>query len=225
LFSGSLVLFVEFLRKVWVIIAGIILPSEQGKSSTSSGRPIGDEYYSIARKLEFMDLHGIDKSIISSANPWLDFLSGREQVDAACLLNDELTVMCDESGGRIAGFGLLPLSDIDASVEEIKRIAAVGKLKGVIIGTKAGDRTRISCHVNYPVDHPDLVPLCQALSLSGLVAFVHTHYGVGDSESLFGDQSGHVLPLALGFPFETTTAISRLILSGIRVGSNLSRRL
>lgn len=160
-----------------------------------------------------MDLHGFDKSIISSPNPWLDFLDGKEQVDAACMLNDELTKMCDESGGRIAGFGLLPLSEIEASVEEVKRISSIGKLKGFIIGTKAGDRT---------LDHPDLIPLWKALVESGLVSFVHPHYGVGDD---YGDSSGHVLPLALGFPFETTTAIARLILSGMRLSHFSLRRL
>jgi len=55
------------------------------------------------------------------------------------------------------------------------------------------------------------------------MAFIHPHYGIG--KDLYGEQeNGHVLPLALGFPFETTIvspfwkfadkAISRLILAG-----------
>jgi hypothetical protein len=37
-----------------------------------------------------------------------------------------------------------------------------------------------------------------------LVVFIHPHYGV--DSSAWGDKdNGHVLPLALGFPFETTT--------------------
>ena len=42
--------------------------------------------------------------------------------------------------------------------------------------------------------------------------FVHPHYGLGN-EAL-GDY-GHAMPLALGFPFETTASIARLILSGV----------
>lgn len=64
----------------------VILPDED-KGSTALGRPIGDEYWNIDRKLEFMDLHGIDVSIVSTANPWLDFLSGPEQILAATKLN------------------------------------------------------------------------------------------------------------------------------------------
>lgn len=41
--------------------------------------------------------------------------------------------------------------------------------------------------------------------------FLHPHYGVGNEH--YGD-AGHSLFLALGFPFETTVCVSRLIVSG-----------
>lgn len=42
----------------------------------------------------------------------------------------------------------------------------------------------------------------------------HPHYGI--EGAAFGEKdNGHVLPLALGFPMETTIAITRLILSGL----------
>lgn len=35
------------------------------------------------------------------------------------------------------------------------------------------------------------------------MVFIHPHYGIG--KDLYGEQeNGHVLPLALGFPFETS---------------------
>ncbi len=40
---------------------------------------------------------------------------------------------------------------------------------------------------------------------------MHPHYGVGNEH--YAD-AGHALFLALGFPFETTVAVSRLIVSG-----------
>lgn len=42
----------------------VILPGEDKESSTKKGRPLGDEYWNVERKLEFMDLHGIDVSVI-----------------------------------------------------------------------------------------------------------------------------------------------------------------
>ena len=42
----------------------IILPDEDQAHSTSSGRPIGPEYYDVNVKLSFMKLHSIDVSVI-----------------------------------------------------------------------------------------------------------------------------------------------------------------
>lgn len=53
------------------------------------------------------------------------------------------------------------------------------------------------------LDDNDLEPVWEALAREKLVVFLHPHYGV---EAAWGEKdNGHVLPLALGFPFETTT--------------------
>jgi len=63
------------------------------------------------------------------------------------------------------------------------------------------------------LDDEALDPVWAALE-NGLVVFIHPHYGV--DEKAWGDKdNGHVLPLALGFPFETTIATTRLILAGV----------
>lgn len=54
----------------------IILPGEDKENTTSSGRVIGREYWDVSAKIQFMDNHRIQTSIVSLANPWLDFLSG-----------------------------------------------------------------------------------------------------------------------------------------------------
>jgi len=56
----------------------IILPDEEADTSTSAGRPIGGEFHEVKRKLAFMDHHGIAVSVISSANPWIDFVEPDE---------------------------------------------------------------------------------------------------------------------------------------------------
>jgi len=42
----------------------IILPDEDKAQSTSSGRPVGPEYYDLNVKLSFMKQHKIDISVI-----------------------------------------------------------------------------------------------------------------------------------------------------------------
>jgi predicted TIM-barrel fold metal-dependent hydrolase len=122
----------------------------------------------------------------------------------AGLLNQDLQNWCLEYP-RLYGFAVLPTLSIQGSIQEIDRISTMSKIKGVIMGTHG---------IGKGLDDPELEPLFSKIEQSGLVIFLHPHYGI--PKETFGEASnGHVLPLALGFPFETTIAISRLILTGI----------
>ncbi|KZT29337.1 amidohydrolase 2 [Neolentinus lepideus HHB14362 ss-1] len=183
------------------------------ENEPSGGRPVGPQYWDRDEKLSFMDKHGIDISIVSTANPWLDFLSPAEAPSIAESLNADLESYCStapsfSSLSRLYGFGLLPLlPSVPASVllRIIDQIASLPHLKGVIMGTRG---------LGKGLDDEALEPVWEALAREGLVVFLHPHYGIPSSE--WGErENGHVLPLALGFPFETTIATTRLILSGV----------
>ena len=179
----------------------LILPNEDADSSTSAGRPIGSEYWDGARKVAFMDRHGIAVSVISPANPWLDFLADAGQV--ATGINEDIEAMCSASHGRLYGMGLLPMRDPVAAADELGRIAGLAHLRGAVIGTTGAGRG---------LDDNALDPVWAAAERFGLIMFVHPHYGLGN-EALSG--YGHAMKLALGFPFETTAAVTRLILGGV----------
>ncbi|KAF7731787.1 hypothetical protein EC973_008302 [Apophysomyces ossiformis] len=184
----------------------LILPDEDKDESTRNGRTIGAAFYDVREKLAFMDKHGIDISVVSLANPWLDFLPATsETAELACRLNNSMDRLCQDpvTQGRLYGFGALPLSSVDASIEEVAHIAQLGRLRGIIMGTQGCGRG---------LDDPELIPLFEAIARNDLVIFLHPHYGL---QLPAAENVGHSLALALGFPFETTHAIARLILSGI----------
>ena len=56
-----------------------------------------------------MDTHNISQSVVSLANPWLDFLEGNEAASVAQELNDELQGICERSNGRLYGLATLPV--------------------------------------------------------------------------------------------------------------------
>jgi aminocarboxymuconate-semialdehyde decarboxylase len=180
----------------------IILPNEDKEETTSAGRVIGKEYWDVAAKLRFMDNHQISKSIISLANPWLDFLSGNEATAVAQELNDELQSICEQSNGRLKGFASLPMRNPTAAVKEVERLKSLSCIKGVILGTSGAGNG---------LDHENVREVLQAIAQHGYTIFLHPHYGVGNEHY---HNTGHVLALALGFPFETTVAVSRLIVTG-----------
>ncbi|KAF2658639.1 uracil-5-carboxylate decarboxylase [Lophiostoma macrostomum CBS 122681] len=188
----------------------VILPGEDDPStpSTSRGRPIGPEYYDIAQKIAFMDMHKIDKSVISLANPWLDFLPAEEAGEAAQRINDDVDGLCAKYPGRLYAFGTLPLSaPAETVIKEIERLAGLKHMRGVIMGTSG---------LGNGLDDPALDPIYAALEKHSQLIFLHPHYGL--PASVYGPRAneyGHVLPLALGFPLETTIAVTRMLLSGV----------
>lgn len=185
----------------------VILPAED-TASTSRGRPIGPEYYDIEQKLAFMDTHGIDISVVSLANPWLDWLPAESAAQTAVEINDDVNAMCSSKPGRLYAFGTLPLSaPAEQSVKEIKRLASLDRMRGVILGTSG---------LGSGLDDPNLDPIYAVLESQDQPIFLHPHYGL--PSSVYGPRAndyGHVLPLALGFPLETTIAVTRMLLSGV----------
>ena len=90
---------------------------------------------------------------------------------------------------------------------EIGRVKEMRYVRGVIMGTTGLGRG---------LDDEAMGPVWRALEETGLLVFLHPHYGLPGE--VFGPrvrEYGHVLPLALGFPLETTVAFTRMYLAGV----------
>ncbi|CAG8256290.1 unnamed protein product [Penicillium salamii] len=203
----------------------IILSSDDDPSIPidQRGRPVDSSYSDTNVKLAFMQQHGIDCSVISLANPWLDFLDPAEAQIWAQRINDDLEETCarvtsssDKAlplKGRLTlfAFAALPLSapDPEIIVDEIKRLKTLPHIRGFIMGTSG---------LGAGLDDERLGPIWAALEETQLLLFLHPHYGL-PSEAFGGSEAmnrfGHVLPLALGFPLETTIAVTRMLLSRV----------
>ncbi|KAF2165222.1 hypothetical protein M409DRAFT_56096 [Zasmidium cellare ATCC 36951] len=186
----------------------IILPTEEASTSTAKGRPIGPAYFDISAKIAFMDRHGIDVSVLSLANPWLDWVASGEAAGVARGVNDDMEGMCAGFEGRLFFFGTLPLSaSEEAVVGEVQRLKGLKHCRGVVMGTSG---------LGEGLDDAMLDALWRVLEEEGMVLFLHPHYGLPDE--VYGPRKseyGHVLPLAMGFPLETTIAVTRMLLSGV----------
>jgi predicted TIM-barrel fold metal-dependent hydrolase len=141
-----------------------------------------------------MARHNIDASIVSLANPWLDFVPNDTAIPLARDLNQDLHAWCEEYPSRLYAFGVLPTVSVDGSIAELTRLSKMKSMRGVIMGTHG---------LGKGLDDPALEPVFAKIAELGLVVFLHPHYGI-PTESFGERDNGHVLPLALGFPFETT---------------------
>jgi predicted TIM-barrel fold metal-dependent hydrolase len=83
-----------------------------------------------------MDTHSIDISVISLANPWLDWLPPEDAAETAKKINDDVERMCTEHEGKLYAFGTLPLSaPVEDVVKEIERLARLPHMRGIVMGT------------------------------------------------------------------------------------------
>lgn len=194
-----------------LILLSAEVPSldEDVASTKPPGRPLTKHYSSLDQKIHFMDTHKIDISVISLANPWLDFLASSESGKIAESVNEEFSSMCGQHPGRLFFFGTLPLTaPLETIQASIKHLQTLKYCRGIILGTSG---------LGNGLDDPALLPIFEALGAAGLVIFLHPHYGLPND--VWGPRAsaeyGHVLPLALGFPMETTIAVTRMYLAGV----------
>lgn len=178
----------------------VIFPEEPDR--LGAARPMPPSFYEPTEKLAFMASSGIDVSVISLGNPWVDPFEPHDAVRLATSINDELSQLVADHAAFEA-LGVLPVQDARAAVREVERIAEDTPLIGVMLGTRpAGGH----------VDDAHMDPIWEALQRHGLPVLLHPHYALG-YDWMAGH--GHAMPLALAFPFETSTAAARMILGGV----------
>jgi aminocarboxymuconate-semialdehyde decarboxylase len=165
----------------------------------SGGRPIDEAYWDVGAKLRWMAAAGIDQSVVSLGNPWLDFFEGDDAIEAAGTLNALLGGLQEQTGGRLVGMGVLPQTGVEAAVQAAREIASTPTLYGIANGSRV---------CGLLLDDERLDPLWEVLDASGLPLVVHPHHGVPAPEVGTYD-------LIVGFPFETTMALTRLVLGGV----------
>lgn len=180
----------------------VIFPEEHGPDGVG-GRAIGREFWDVELKLQFMDSFGIHKSVVSLGNPWMEPFGTDEGEAATEAINKTFARYEEQTGGRIVGMGVLPSSSVDAAIRGIDRITSAKGLRGIVTGPRLA-----GCQF----DDRELDDFWERLEGSGLPFFVHPQDGIAPGEM---EGYRHVLPVGLGFPMETTLAMSRLVLGGV----------
>lgn len=180
----------------------LVMYPDQREGPKVKGARITLEFYSLEAKLSYMDQYGITGSILSLGNPWLDFCSEPTGSILAARVNDELAAICAEKPGHFWAMACLPTSDIAATIIELQRIAEMDFIVGVLVSTRMGGKW---------IDDETATTFWSCIEELQLPVFLHPfHTPAGETLASFDD----MLRFGLGFPFETTIAAARLIMSG-----------
>ena len=152
-------------------------------------------------RIDNMDKARVDLAIVSLTCPSVYWGGEKVSVSTAKLMNDDFARAQKRWPRRIRWFASLPWQYPKAALAELKRAVKAGAV-GVMVIANVGGR-----HLTDPL----FDPIWRAIDAAGLPVLVHPGSPPGSRE-LGMDEFQLAAPI--GFAFDTTLAVSRMILSG-----------
>jgi predicted TIM-barrel fold metal-dependent hydrolase len=131
----------------------------------------------------------------------------KKALDLAQIANDEMAELVLKHPDRfVAAAACLPMNNMDAALQEADRAINELNFKGVQIGTPINDK---------PLDLPEFMPLYEKMSQHDLPIWIHPVRSPGYPDYKTEKMSEYTIFAVFGWPYETTVAMARLVLSGV----------
>jgi aminocarboxymuconate-semialdehyde decarboxylase len=148
-----------------------------------------------------MEKYGIDMQVLTQTTPILVGLSAEEAAQVCRISNDAIGEVCRSYPDKFVPFAVVSLLGVKQAVHELDRAMNEWGCRGVTIGTN---------HNNKGVDDPENDPFYEKVCEYDIPVFLHPmNWG---SYNLV-DEDPAVMRL-FGWPFDTTIALLRLLVSG-----------
>ena len=160
-----------------------------------------DGMFDIDARLRDMDAKGIDLRVVSLSAPNVYPWPIPTQIDVARRINDATARLVRAHPDRFAGFASLPLTDPEASLAEIDR--AIGELG--MVGLTIGSNVN-----GVAMNDRSFEPVWARINELRLPVFEHPVFPANTA-----DMQEFELPLRVGFVFDTTLALARMIYGGV----------
>lgn len=159
-------------------------------------------YWDVARRVELMDGEGVAIQVISPLPELLGYwFNAATAAAVARHMHRSIAAAVANAPTRLAGLGMLPLQNLDLSLEIIAEIADTG-LKGVLIGSNVN---------GVSIADPRFDPLYAELERRGLAVMVHG-YRPGALERFVGPP---FLAPILGVPQDAAAALGSFMMTDI----------
>ena len=164
--------------------------------------------HDIAARVRMMEAWPGYEQVLTLSNPPLETVAGPgDSPGLARLANDELRAISTARPDKFpAWVASLPLNNPAASLEEMERAVALGAC-GVQIFTNVDGR---------PLDEPELYPVFEEATRRHRVAiWMHPARDAGNADYPGETKSKYEIWQVLGWPYETSVAMARLVFSGM----------
>lgn len=151
-------------------------------------------------RLHDMDEQGIDLAVLSINIPGVDWFPAADGASVARDVNDELADLIAGHSDRFVALATLPMQAPDAAAAELERVIA-GGFRGAMIYSNVAGRA---------LDDPGLRVVFDTAARLDAPIFIHPTFPLTASTV-----DAYALIPTLGFMFDTTTAVVRLVLDGL----------
>ncbi len=158
-------------------------------------------HFDYALRIRDMDAAGVDVAVVSLTCPNVFWGSREISLRSAMVVNDDMAAAQVTYPDRIRWFASLPWEYPDDAIAELKRAHAAGAVGVMVLANVAGRK----------LTSPEFAPIWAAIDALALPVLVHPTDppGVDDLDMRMYD-----LTWSVGFMFDTTLAIGRMILDG-----------
>jgi predicted TIM-barrel fold metal-dependent hydrolase len=148
------------------------------------------------------------KQVLTIVQPPMEsVVEAGDAVELARLANDEMAELVVKYPDRFAAAaGCLPMNDVDAALREADRVIRELNFKGVQIYTPVNGK---------PLDSPEFMELYKMMSGFDLPIWIHPTGEPSVPDYPNEDQSKYDLYASIGWPYQTTLGMARLVFSGI----------
>ena len=164
--------------------------------------------YDIDARIRMIDRWSGYQQVLTIANPPLEAMAGPgDSPELARVANDELKKICDARPDKFpAWVASLPLNNVDASLAEMDRAIALGA-RGVQIFTNVN---------GMPLDDPSLFPIFEhATNRHRVAIWMHPARDARTADYPGENTSKYEIWQVLGWPYETSVAMARMVFSGL----------
>lgn len=164
--------------------------------------------FDLDSRFRIMDQFDGLMQILNIAAPPLENIENLQKAEElAMMANDEMAELVLKYRDRFAAaIACIPMHDMDVALRELDRAINQLNFKGVQIFTPINDK---------PLDSPEFFPLYEKMCEYNLPILLHPQREGDYPDYRTEEASKYTLSSSLGWPYETTTAMVRLVLSGV----------
>jgi len=164
--------------------------------------------YDLDYRFRIMDEYDDLRQVLTLSLPPVETSADPKQAaDLSRIANDEMAELVVKYPDRfVAAVACLPMNDMNAALNEVDRAIKDLHFKGVQLFTPVNDK---------PLDSAEFLPLYEKMCQYDLPIWIHPQREADYSDYRSEKMSRYALHSMLGWVYETSSAMVRLVLSGV----------